>query len=184
MTTAASGPVELASTCPLPHAVADSSERHITLDNMRVLRSERLKDTAPALQVAPYQATPICGAITHHHAAGLHIPDESLPEEVSGGYRRSGREVDLLVVWWAPPERPPWLHDFCSPPRPSTRRTAFLRSMKRSRSTRRSCRSVRATTWGEWTGEAFRCSSIRTVAKRFAAARLYFDGSGTGPAEQ
>lgn len=77
--------VELASTCPLPHAVADSSERHVMAqDPGRVLRSERLKDAAPTLQVAPYQATPVCGAITHHQAAGLHINDDSRPEEVIG----------------------------------------------------------------------------------------------------
>ncbi len=85
--------MELASTCPLPQAVAESSERHISTDMMRVLRSERLKDNAPALQVAPYQATPICGAITHHHAAGLHIPDASLPEEVSGRGSRPASEI-------------------------------------------------------------------------------------------
>ena len=36
--------VGLASTCPLPQAVADSSERHIMKDNdsTRVLRTERI----------------------------------------------------------------------------------------------------------------------------------------------
>ncbi|GBF93211.1 serine decarboxylase-like, partial [Raphidocelis subcapitata] len=77
----ASPAVALASSCPLPHVVADSSERHVSQDTMRVLRSERLKGAGPALQVAPYQATPVCGAITHHHAAGLHIPDEERPVE-------------------------------------------------------------------------------------------------------
>lgn len=75
--------VELASSCPLPQAVGDVAERHISDDLLKVLRTERLK--APdTLQVAPYQATPVCGAITHHHAAGLHIPDEERPEEVRG----------------------------------------------------------------------------------------------------
>lgn len=83
--------VELASSCPLPQAVAGSHDRHIMDDsvaeNMRVLRSDRLK-TAEHLQVAPYQATPVCGVITHHHAAGLNIPDDERPDEVRSCFPR------------------------------------------------------------------------------------------------
>ncbi len=83
--------VALASSCPLPHKVAESSERHIvTADPGRVLRSERLKDAAPttAASLSPWQATPV--SITHHHAAGLSIRDDSRPEEVRGGWRWGG----------------------------------------------------------------------------------------------
>ncbi|KAI8472952.1 MAG: serine decarboxylase [Monoraphidium minutum] len=73
--------VELASSCLLPQAVGDSSERHISEDMLKVLRTDRLKDAAPQLAHSPYQATPVCGAITHNHAAGLHIPDGERPEE-------------------------------------------------------------------------------------------------------
>lgn len=80
-----SAAVELASSCVLP-PVVDAGERHCVPDAGRMLRSERLKDApAPLLQQSPYQATPVLGgaSITHHHAAGLHIPDETAPDEVS-----------------------------------------------------------------------------------------------------
>ena len=93
--------VGLASTCPLPQAVADSSERHIMKDNdsTRVLRTERLKG-APTLAVAPYQATPVCGAITHHHATGLEISDDKRSEEVRPGpvSTLAGGRPSFLVV--------------------------------------------------------------------------------------
>jgi hypothetical protein len=75
--------VQLASTLPLPHAVAaDVGERHMTPQPMRVLRSERLHDGGK-LAVAPYQAVPVHGAITHHHATGLTVPmEDNRTEEV------------------------------------------------------------------------------------------------------
>lgn len=129
-------PVSLASSCPLPHAVAESSERHISTEAdaaaSRVLRTERLKD-AP-LQVAPYQATPVCGAITHHHATGLQISDATLPEEV----RQAARDAGV------------GRRDSCSPPPLlPARRNGSQPYTRRSRSTRRSSRSARGTTWGE-----------------------------------
>jgi hypothetical protein len=134
-TRSASGAVELASSCQLPAAVADSSHRHVVdMDPHRVLRTERLKDAGVGLQVAPYQATPICGAITHHHAAGLDIPDDSRSEEVRITTVRpfgfGGTAAHLIL-------------------RPRPCRSAWPRSTTRSRSMRRSCRSGRPTTWGE-----------------------------------
>jgi len=76
--------VALASTCPLPAAVAASHDKHLTTNGEKVTRSKMLKPDNSQVQVAPYQALPVAGPIiTHHRASALKVlePSPDMPEE-------------------------------------------------------------------------------------------------------
>ena len=78
--------VALASSCPLPHAVAASHDMHLSSSTDNGMRNKMLKHDNSHVQVAPYQALPVAGPIiTHHRASGLKIlePSQDIPEEVS-----------------------------------------------------------------------------------------------------
>lgn len=81
--------ITIASSCPLPSAVADSSGKHTVSRSTGLLRSEHLQDPTTNVQFAPYQAVPVCGIITQHQAVGLRISEiDERSDEVGDGVSR------------------------------------------------------------------------------------------------
>src|SRR5688572_4216429 len=86
----ASEAVALASTCPLPHTMADRDHKHETI-SQPIKRTQHLQVDNTAVQVAPYQSLPVAGpVITHHRAAALNVlePTANMPREVRACFER------------------------------------------------------------------------------------------------